>query len=256
MGTDFLGKDCLRFSILNTLRLKIKIWFPFNIIILVLFSGCNKYQDIIIQPPMSPWVIYGSLTDRDGNVYKTIPIGSQTWMVQNLKTTRYNDGTSIQHIVDGESWSNLSTPAYCWQEDESAYRVTYGLLYNWYAVSTGKLCPTGWHVSSEAEWNRLTDYLGGENVAGGKLKETGFRHWDSPNTGATNESYFRAFPGGNRISGSDDTYRNLRTIGYWWTTTAGEGLAASRLMFYDNNQVQKSICPKNWGLSVRCVSDY
>jgi len=238
------------------MKLKSKIWIPAIVAVLVLISGCKKDHDIVIPPPMTPWIIYGSLTDLDGNIYKTIPIGSQTWMVQNLKTTRYNDGTSIPLVIDGTFWSNLSTPAYCWQKNDPAYRVTYGLLYNWYAVNTGKLCPSGWHVPSEAEWNRMTDYLGGENIAGGKLKETGFRHWDSPNTGATNESYFRAFPGGNRINGPDASFNNLREMGYWWTTSSGEDWAANRLMYYNSNHVQKSICPKRWGLSVRCVRDY
>jgi uncharacterized protein (TIGR02145 family) len=111
-------------------------------------------------------------------------------------------------------------------------------------------------VPRDAEWTKLTDYLGGENVAGGKLKETGFRHWNSPNTGATDESGFRAFPGGERLNSPDALFDNLREIGCWWTTAFGDDWAASRLMFYDSNHVQKSICPKNWGLSVRCVRDY
>ena len=235
--------------------MKNKSWFYISIAVFIFSPGCNKDENFHIPAPSSPWVVYGSLTDQDGNTYKTINIGTQTWMIQNLKTTLYNDGTSIPLANDAASWINLTTPACCWQENDPAYRVTYGLLYNWYTVKTGKLCPSGWHVPGEVEWDRLINYLGGENIAGGKLKETGFRHWNSPNTGATNESYFRAFPGGNRLNGPDALYSNLREMGCWWTTASGEDWGGSRLIYYNSDHIQKSISPKNWGLSVRCVSN-
>ncbi len=230
--------------------------YPLISVVISIYS-CNKEDDFAFDHMnLRPWIVYGSMTDRDGNTYKTIPIGTQTWMVQNLKTTKYNDGTSIPLVMDTGSWSNLSTPGYCWQVNDLAYRVTYGLLYNWYTVNTGKLCPKGWHVPSDAEWTKLTDYLGGENIAGGKLKESGFRHWNSPNTGATDESGFKAFPGGIRLNNPDAPFDSLREMGCWWTTAFGDDWAASRLMFYDNNRVQKAFYPKNQGLSVRCVWDY
>ena len=120
----------------------------------------------------------GNVTDDDGNVYHSVTIGTQVWMVENLKTTKYNDGTSIPLVTDATDWHNLLTPGYCWNNnDEATYKATYGALYNWYTVNTGNLCPTGWHVPGDAEWTTLTTYLGGEDVAGGKLKEVGITHW-------------------------------------------------------------------------------
>ncbi len=139
------------------------------------------------------------VTDIDNNHYEAVRIGSQLWMAENLKTTRYNDGTPIPLVTDSLEWDNLVTPAYCWyRNDPVTYGETYGALYNLHVVSTGILCPSGWHVPSDAEWTVLSDYLGGESVAGGKLKEAGTTHWYTPNAGATNETGFTALPGGIR----------------------------------------------------------
>jgi uncharacterized protein (TIGR02145 family) len=225
------------------------------IAVFILLSGCNKENDVVYLN-LDPWIEYGSLTDNDGNTYKTILIGTQTWMARNLKTTKYNDGTSIPLVTDAAAWSSLLTPACCWQNNDPARKVTYGVLYNWYAVKTGKLCPTGWHVPSDAEWTELIEYLGGENIAGGKLKESGLRHWNSPNSGATNETYFWALPGGDRLDGPDALFDNLGEMGCWWTTTFDENCATIRLMNYNSDHVQKFFFPKKRGLSVRCVWDY
>jgi uncharacterized protein (TIGR02145 family) len=205
---------------------------------------------------MNPWVNYGTLTDREGNTYKTILIGTQTWMVQNLKTTKYNDGTSIPVVFDAASWISLATPGCCWQDNDPARKITYGVLYNWYAVNTGKLCPTGWHIPSDEEWTGLTDYLGGENIAGGKLKEAGFRHWYSPNTEATNVTHFWAYPGGERNSDPDALFESLGKKGCWWTTKSIEDHATCHEMYYNSSKIQKLFYPKKSGLSVRCVWDY
>jgi uncharacterized protein (TIGR02145 family) len=236
------------------MKTKNRIWFCPLITVLILIFSCNKEKDFIFI--MNPWITYGSMTDRDGNIYKTIQIGTQTWMAENLKTTKYNDRTSIPLVTDAISWSNLSTPACCWQDNVPARKVTYGVLYNWYTVNTGKLCPSGWHVPSDAEWTVLTDYLGGENIAGGKLKESGFKHWNSPNTGATNETSFSALPGGDRLNGPDALFDNLLEMGCWWTTTFGEDWATNRLMYDNSIRVQKFFYSKKCGLSVRCVWDY
>ena len=136
---------------------------------------------------------YSIIADIDGNIYNTVIIGTQVWMKENLKATKLNDGTNILLETDNATWISLTDPAYCWyNNDASSYKNTYGALYNWFTVETGKLCPTGWHVPSDAEWFTLIDFLGGESVAGGKLKEIGNTHWNSPNTGATDEYGFTA----------------------------------------------------------------
>ena len=199
--------------------------------------------------------ITGTVNDIDGNIYKTIGIGSQTWMAENLKTTKYNDGTSIPIVTDGTAWAALSTPGYCWyNNDEATYKAIYGALYNWYTVGTGKLCPTGWHVPSDAEWTTLTTYLGGEYVAGGKLKETGTTHWTNTNEWVTNEMGFTALPGGNRINGG--AFSSVGLIGDWWSDTETGAYVWYRLMFYSGINVGRSSSGKQIGSSVRCVRDF
>jgi uncharacterized protein (TIGR02145 family) len=140
------------------------------------------------------------VTDYDGNVYPTVRIGTQLWMAKNLRTTRLKFGGTIQIVTDNTAWSNLTTPGYCWyNNDEAANKETYGALYNWYTIATTNLCPAGWHVPTDDDWEVLTTYLGGYNIAGDKLKEAGTAHWANPNTGATNETGFSALPGGSRV---------------------------------------------------------
>jgi uncharacterized protein (TIGR02145 family) len=224
------------------------------ITIVNLFFSCEKEKDRFTI--MNPWVTYGSVTDKDGNTYKTIPIGIQTWMTENLKTTKFNDGTSIEIVTEGDSWANLATPACCWQNNDPIRKVTYGVLYNWYAVNSVKLCPTGWHVPSDAEWTSLVDYLGGENIAGAKLRETGVRHWLSPNEGATNEVHFSAYPGGDRLDGPGAIFENLLQMGIWWTTSSENDKAISRAIYVNNDGVRKFFYNKKMGMSVRCVWNY
>ena len=194
-----------------------------------------------------------TITDADGNVYNTVWIGGRQWMKENLKATKYNDGTSIPLETNNAVWAGLSSPAYCWYSNNQAtYSSTYGALYNWYAVNTGKLCPTGWHVPTYAEWSQLTSYLGGESVAGGKLKEIGTAHWSSPNTGATNETNFTALPGGFR-SGSREAgiFGSNGFSGYWWSASQNSG----QFMHYDNSVATGLFGDKEEGLSVRCIKD-
>ena len=201
----------------------------------------------------NPNLTYGSVTDIDGNVYKTIQIGTQTWMAENLKTTKYNDGTSIPLVTGGTAWANLSTPGYCWYNNDAAtYKAVYGGLYNWYTVNTGKLCPQGWHMSSYDEWTTLATYLGGESVADGKLRETGTTHWQSPNTGATNESGFTALPGGLRFF--DGVY-GIRSSGCWWSSTEYNVSGAWNRYQGNVGDVGYSTSLKQVGLSVRCLKN-
>jgi len=197
----------------------------------------------------------GSVTDADGNTYKTIKINSQLWMAENLKTTKYNDGTVIPLVTDNTAWSLLTTPGYCWYgNDGAAYGSTYGALYNFYTANTGKLCPSGWHVPSDAEWTSLSTYLGGEDVAGGKMKETGTTHWYSPNSGATNESGFSGLPGGYRLA--NGTFASVGSHGNWWSLTEGSVTGPwHRGLFYFDDNLWRIEYPKILGFSIRCVRD-
>lgn len=199
----------------------------------------------------NPGLTYGSVADNDGNTYKTIQIGTQTWMAENLKTTRYNDGTSIPLVIGMVDWNESTTPGYCWYTNDS---VSYGALYNFFTVNTGKLCPLGWQVPSDAQWTALTTLLGGEDLAGNKQKEIGLTHWQTPNAGATNESGYTALPGGYRRT--DGTYLNLKKYGYWWSSTESSSVNAFyRLMFYDSGFAQRVNSDKRNGFSVRCLLD-
>ena len=196
-----------------------------------------------------------TITDIDGNVYHTVTIGTQLWMVENLKTTRYNDGIAIPLVTDSAAWYSLTTPGYCWYNNDIANKTVYGALYNWYAVNTGKLAPTGWHVATDTEWFALTTYLGGASVAGGKLKEAGFAHWYHPNTGATNETGFLALPGGYR--GNDNGYCRFYFIGIygsWWASPERySGLSWTCNVYYDNTVAELGNYFSSDGLSVRCL---
>lgn len=196
-----------------------------------------------------------TVTDIDSNVYQTVVIGTQTWMVSNLKTTRYRDGSGIQNVPDASAWENLTTGALCEYDNDPANNTAYGKLYNWYAVNTGLLAPQGWHVPTDAEWTVLENYLGNDNLTGGKLKEKDTLHWWPPNTGATNETGFTALPGGERFS--TGSYYNIRYNGYWWTSSTGTdpGYGYYRSMDFNLSTVIRSDDYKTGGLSVRCIKD-
>jgi uncharacterized protein (TIGR02145 family) len=212
------------------------------------FTTTNPVSSIIT---FNPNLTYGSVSDIDNNDYKTIPIGTQTWTAENLKVTRYNNGTAIPFIPDVSTWTAISTPGYCYYNTDS---VGYGALYNWYAVNTGNICPTGWHVATNEEWMNLIAYLGGESQAGGKLKETGTGHWLSPNTGATNATGFTSLAGGYR--NSSGIYSNIKRSGYWWSASESSSLEAYyNFVFYNSNSIISSNSSKTSGFSVRCVKD-
>ncbi len=202
--------------------------------------------------------------DADGYVYNTVTIGTQVWMAENLKTTKYNDGTAIPNLTGEPAWVSTTTGAWCDYNNLSSNSTTYGKLYNWYAVDNnastkvasngGKnICPVGWHVPSDAEWTTLTSYLGGESVAGGKLKEAGTTHWTS-DAGATNSSGFTALPGGYRVY--DGVFQILSTEGHWWgTMPVNTSEAIIRKMTTNTSTVGRSTHYRGGGLSVRCVKN-
>jgi uncharacterized protein (TIGR02145 family) len=210
----------------------------------------------------------GTVTDFDGNVYNTVTIGTQIWMAENLKTTHYANGTAIPLVNSNSSWGvlTITSKAYCWYNDDIANKTTYGALYTWAAAMNGSasstanpssiqgVCPTGWHLPSDAEWTQLTTYLGGESVAGGKLKETGTSHWESPNSGATNETCFTALPGGFRFY--DGASAGIGSDGDWWTATElYTNNAWPRNMGFSIISVRSYYSNKDYGFSVRCVKD-
>lgn len=202
---------------------------------------------------------YGTMTDIDGNNYKTIPIGNQVWMAENLKTSKLNDGTAVPLETNNAQWTNLVTLAYCWcDNNDTLYENIYGAYYNWFAVSTGKLCPTGWHVPSDDEWQLLVDYLGGDNTAGSKIKEAGTNNWIFSNTDATNESGFTALPAGQRGS-LDGIFNGQGFYGGWWSATELEASPLSaawcRWIHGDTTVVARSQIFKKDGFSVRCIKD-
>ena len=198
----------------------------------------------------------GTVTDIDGNVYSTVVIGTQVWMVENLKATRYRNADLIQNITDSTQWNMyLNTGAYCNYRNDISYANTYGHLYNWYAVNDSRnIAPAGWHVPSNVEWTTLTSFLG-SNVAGGKLKEAGTVHWASPNTGATNETGFTALPGGYR-EGFYGTFEWITNYLYSWSSTeVDESNAWFGLMGYNFGDLSEGIYEKIFGFSVRCMKD-
>jgi len=180
-----------------------------------------------------------TVTDVDGNVYKTIKIGNQEWMVENLKTTRFNDSSNIPLVENPADWAKLSTPACCWYENNATdYKNTHGALYNWYAVNTGKLAPAGWRVASDGDWTTLVTYLGGENEAGSKLKENGFN----------------ALASGYR--NLDGKFSGMGDFVYWWSSTENlTGNAWVHSMYFKYSRVYNDNRTKGLGHSVRCVKN-
>jgi uncharacterized protein (TIGR02145 family) len=204
---------------------------------------------------------YGLVEDIDGNGYKTITIGNQEWMAENLKTTKFNDGTNINLVTPYDvTWLQLSNQGFCWYRNNlSYYKILTGALYNWYAVNTGKICPAGWHVPTDFEWTILTNQAGGESEAGGMLKETGQTHWMTPNNGATNGTGFTALPAGNRSDGgtfSSLSFYSYLKEGYWWSSTEYSSSEAwLRTMVYNSKATSRKSFNKNYGLSVRCLKN-
>jgi len=210
----------------------------------------------------------GTVTDFNGNVYQTIKIGDQWWMAENLKVTHYRNGDPIPLVTDSVTWSSgPTTGAYCEYDNNPANVATYGRLYNWYAVDDSRnIAPAGWHVPTDEEWKQLEMFLGmsqaeADGVAsrgtdeGGKLKETGTTHWNSPNTGATNESGFAALPGGFRQAIVNGGFFHQGEYAYFWSTTEVSNLAWNRRLYYLNSQVTRFDFRKGVGQSVRCVRD-
>ena len=224
------------------------------------------YRVLLIAGLLNPLFLTGQIlsnktdsivTDIDGNVYHTVTIGTKVWMVENLKTTRYRNGDSITNVTDAASWIALTNGAYCWYNNDSVtHKTVYGALYNWYAASDKRnIAPIGWHVPTDTEWTALTISLGGDTIAGGKLKVNGTAHWANPNTGATNSSGFKALPGGYRY-GIDGSFSSLTNDGYWWSTSTLDSSAAwYRNLYFENTKIDRDNNYVQYGYSIRCVRD-
>jgi len=221
----------------------IKIWFyPFMIMGLLLTAfGCKQKNTV---------------TDIDGNVYHTITIGKQVWMVENLKVTKYRNGDEIPNITDEMQWFNTNSGAYCNYNNDAKNVSTYGRLYNWNVVNDKRnIAPKGWHVPTNEEWTTLETFLGGSNIAGGKLKEAGTTHWSSPNSESTNESGFSALPGG-RYGDGQTIFNGIGDYGSWWTSTSNEETRAwHRGLDCTSPGVHRCYEHKKLGLSIRCIKD-
>jgi uncharacterized protein (TIGR02145 family) len=213
------------------------IWF--QVVLSLLILGCEKAPE-------------DKIVDIDGNTYDTVRIGTQVWMKENLRTTRLNDGTEIQLVPYAVEWELLQTPGYCWYGNHEAFFSLnhYGALYNSYAVNTGKLCPTGWHVPTDADWVELSRYVGWDS-GGGKLKEEGTVNWASPNSDATNETGFSALPGGYRNAYYKD-YDRFRYRACFWTFKSS---GSFELNNYDSNTTSRPSRSIKDGASVRCIMD-
>jgi uncharacterized protein (TIGR02145 family) len=210
-------------------------------------SGTGYGQNISMTTP-------DGVIDADGNVYNVVVIGTQTWMRENLKTTKYNDQTAIPLVTGSSAWTNMTTPAYCWFNNSSDYKDPYGALYNWYTVGTGKLCPTGWHVPTMDEFNVLFTYLGGTETAAYKLKEAGTDHWNAPNTGATNSSGFTALAAGARETTGSFYYLGVN-VAYWASDVVSSSSADYWWLAPNVGKVNTNSYSVKAGLSIRCLKD-
>lgn len=221
---------------------------------IVFLSGCSKSEtpEEQVQP----------IKDADGNVYHEVKIGTQTWLVENLRTTKFRNGDPIPNVTDYAQWENSTTAARCNFNNDEINVAGSGRLYNWYAVTDPRnICPPGYHIPSKAEWDLLKNYLGGETVAGSKLKSRNTSHWDDT-TGNTNETGFTAIGAGMRTTnnGPSADFIHQRVLGVFWSNQAVENPTNNYSAWYFHLQYNMpngsaSFTPKNHGLSVRCIKD-
>ncbi|MCC5916601.1 MAG: fibrobacter succinogenes major paralogous domain-containing protein [Cryomorphaceae bacterium] len=223
------------------------------LLIFGMLAACK--QDDETSEPDSPNITTGTVTDVDGNEYATIVIGDQEWMAENLKTTRYCNGDNLRNERSNSEWRTLNMGGWAYYNNDSIFEDSFGKLYNWYAVDDERnICPCGWHVPSNAEWEKLINYLGGDSIAGGKMKSAGTQYWATPNINASNESGFSGLPGGSRNFNA--TFDFNGQYGYWWQAKENFGILAwCRVLGYDNGEAITYHLYKTSGFSVRCIKD-
>jgi uncharacterized protein (TIGR02145 family) len=229
--------------------------------------GTAYGNEVSFTTPSFPAITCGTSTisDVEGNYYQTVQIGTQCWTQSNLKVSYYRNGDSILTGLSNSSWQNTTAGAFAIYDNNPVSDGLYGKLYNHYAVmDTRGLCPTGWHVPTDSDWNTLETFLGGPTVAGGSLKDTSTEQrvgdWLSPNTAATNSSGFTAWPGGAKTSGggfiNGGGFNSLGFNGFWWTSSLiGSSSAWYRSLWYQSGELYTGSIDLNWGLSVRCLRD-
>ena len=218
-----------------------------SVFVITLTNSCKKDEQKIIPK---------TITDIDGNVYHTIIIGTQVWLTENLKVKHFRNGDSIPNITIETQWNNLQTGGYCDYNNNPTNSITYGRLYNWFAVNgTRKITPIGWHIPTEAEWTVLIDYLGGDSIAGGSLKDTGFIHWNKPNTGATNVSGFTGLAGGYHDYLNGLEYVDIGNYGYWWSSTMISPFGRICYIKNDESIIWRRYGDVNNAYAVRCIMD-
>lgn len=212
-------------------------------LIAILTISCRKNEDSGLL-----------VTDIDGNTYHTITIGTQVWMAENLKTTKFRDGTAIPLVTESSTWRNATSPAFCEYNNNPAAPETYGRLYNWFAATDSHgICPAGWHIPSYSEWETLVTYLGGLDAAGKKLKESGISHWADPNK-ADNSSGFSALPGGYR--NEQGNFFGSAQIGSFWCIREGDAVPSWSWYLYNYEERIFSVYEENVrGNSIRCIKD-
>lgn len=228
-----------------------------NTILIILSCSCKKDDNNPTNGKttaiFNPDLTYGTMADQDGNIYKTIKIGDLTWMAENLRVTTYNDGSPISEIIENDKWNSLTTGAYCnYNNTNNIVTIaTYGRLYNWYAVITGKLAPKGWHIPTKNDWTYLKNYLAGLDS---KLRETGTTHWEFSSNEVLNQTGFTALPGSCREL--DGSFGTIGRIGFWWSCTEYDNSSAwFRGMPLNLAVLNEGIGPKGAGFSVRCIKD-
>lgn len=237
----------------------------------IAFNGCKKDDNPESGNPyngkttaqFNPDITYGSFTDQDGNVYKTITYGAkksgdgatQTWMAENLRTTKYNDGTDIPNVTDKAEWAALTSGAYCSYNNtiKPDSIATFGLLYNFYTIETNKIAPQGWHIPTDMDWKRLMSYHGSYTTCGGYMKEKGTTHWAEPNYLGNNVYGFTALPSGFRHYLGN--FSSLGTTAEWWTSEFILNSAASYYIGANGGQVYENQTYKSFGYSIRLVKD-
>lgn len=230
-------------------------WF---LIIALTFPQCKKVFPTELSPTKHITdysSFYGSVSDIDGNTYRTFGIGTQIWMSENLRTSRLNNGKKINMVADKDQWKSLDQPGYCWYNNDSIKNEKFGALYNLYTVATGSVCPSGWHVPTQSDWNLLIKSFGGDKDAGELMKSYYNRFWNPSNDYGTRPT-FLAIPSGFRNSLLDRQFTNIDTAGYWWTfITKSDSGYYSIFLKAISPAIHSSYFNKNDGLSIRCIRD-